>query len=860
MFFSDSRSSRLQLQTGLAFAAALACVAVAAGEDAKVPMVHYSAIRSGGGGLHTYIPEKWGVIALDVTNPLDEPRELLSTTYIDNRPTLQYGRRIWVPARSRLKTWHPVLLPKLLPDKGGKFEFHSLIPESGGAGESLTREDTGQLLHSGTFPAQGRVPVTGMIETLEPPSPDDVDWAYDLVVAVRCEQRLGRRLDHLGDHFFAPDDVGLALLDHLVIADDRVLDDPAGLAAIRRWVHGGGRLWVMAGRVRPQVLERILGDECTFQVVDRVGLTTVRIEPIVELGMPAPVETEYEQPVDLVRVVAGGVDVSYTVNGWPAAFWKPLGAGKILVTTLAPEGWMRARRAGDPPPSPTTGPEGPSDSVFFPLPPMAEMATALFQRKTERKTIAQALEPQAGQYVGYSIPSRGLIVGLLAGLAGAVTAAGVWLARRGALEHLGWLSPGLALAIAGVLLVAGGRNRHAIPALAAGVTFVEAIPGTDDVRSEGAVAFYNPEAGPAVVGSVRGGRLIPDMTGLEGTTRRMIWTDLDAWHWENLTLGDGQRMGQFMQSGTLSVRVEARATPDHRGLAGRITLPGATDLGDAVLATRFGRIGVAIKANGQFEASADDVFAADQFLGAGLLEDEQDRRRETYRRVLPEYIRTRESSRPLVFFWARSNSGRFQFDEGRKLLGSSLYAVPLTLERPVPGTVVRLPAPLLPFRKALQPDGTPSSPMWDNRTNEFQKRDKPGSLWLNFRLPAELVPVELTRARLTVQVTGPVGRFEVLGLRNAGRGTAALGRGAGKPAAEARSIEVWRDPVGSRTFEIVESDVLQTTDEGGLILGFLAGDPDRPELTLSREEEGTKVNYWRIEQVALELVGTIAAP
>ncbi len=822
-------------------------------------MVRYSPIRSGGGGIYTYIPEKWGVIALDVTNPLDEPREVLSTTYIDNNTTLQYGRRIWIPARSQLKTWHPLLLPKLSPERAGKFEFHSLIPEAGNAGESLTREESGQMLHSGIFPAQGRMPVTGMITSLEPSTPDEVNWAYDLVVAVRYEQRLSRRLDHLGDHFFAPDDVSLGLLDHLVIADDRVLEDPAGLAAIRRWVHGGGRLWVMASQVHPQVLERILGDEWSFQVVDRVGLTTVRIEPIVEQGMPPRIETEYDQPVDLVRVVASGVEVSYTVNGWPAAFWKPLGAGKILVTTLAPEGWMRARLASDPQPAPA-GPEGPSDSAFFPLPPMADLASVLFERKAERKTIAQALEPQAGQYVGYSIPSRGLIVGLLAGLAGAVTLAGLWLARRGTLEHLGWLSPGLAVLIAGVLFVAGGRNRHAIPALEAAVDFVDVIPGTDDVRSEGAVAFYNPESSPAVVGSVRGGRLTPDMTGLEGTTRRMIWTDLDAWHWENLTLGDGQRMGLFVQSGTLPHRIEARATPDHRGLAGRITLPGATDPGDAVLATRFGRIGVAIKANGEFEASADDVFAPDQFLAAELLEDEQDRRRETYRRVLPEYFQARPSSPPLVFFWARTQAARFQFDEGRKLLGSSLYAVPLTLERPVSGTVVRLPAPLLPFRKALQPDGTPSSPIWDNRTNEFQKRDKPGALWLNFRLPAELIPVELTRARLTVQVTGPVGRFEVFGLRNAGRGTAAEGRGAAKPHAEARSIEVWRDPVGSRTFEIVDKSVLQTTDDGGLILGFLAGDADRPELTLSPEHEGTKANYWRIEQVALELVGTIAAP
>src|SRR5438477_2763253 len=144
-------------------------------------------------------------------------------------------------------------------------------------------------------------------EACIPTSPDEVDWAYELVVAVRCQQRLSRRLDHLGDHFFAPDDVSLGVLDQLVIADDRALEDPAGLAAIRRWVYGGGRLWVLADKVHPQVLERILGDQCALQVIDRVGLTTVRIEPIVEQGMTPPIETDYERPVDLVRIVASGV-------------------------------------------------------------------------------------------------------------------------------------------------------------------------------------------------------------------------------------------------------------------------------------------------------------------------------------------------------------------------------------------------------------------------------------------------------------------------------------------------------------------------------------------------------------------------
>src|SRR5689334_8563756 len=74
-------------------------------DDVKAPQVEYSAIHAGTGGVNTYVPGKWGILNLEVTNPLDEPHELLSTTYFAGHPTLQFGRRIWIPARSRLRTW-----------------------------------------------------------------------------------------------------------------------------------------------------------------------------------------------------------------------------------------------------------------------------------------------------------------------------------------------------------------------------------------------------------------------------------------------------------------------------------------------------------------------------------------------------------------------------------------------------------------------------------------------------------------------------------------------------------------------------------------------------------------------------------
>src|SRR5260370_629079 len=80
-------------------------------------------------------------------------------------------------------------------------------------------------------------------------------------------------------------------------------------------------------------------------------------------------------------------------------------------------------------------------------------------------------------------------------------AAGGWLWRRQALEHLGWIGPGLALTVTIVLLIIGGRNRHAISAMAASVDFVEAIAGTDDLSARGIATYYTPESGPLTIKS-----------------------------------------------------------------------------------------------------------------------------------------------------------------------------------------------------------------------------------------------------------------------------------------------------------------------------------------------------------------------
>ncbi len=55
---------------------------------------------------------------MDVVNRGPSPREVLCSTYFYDDTTLQYGRRLWLPAQSVLRTEHPILLPKFDRSQG----------------------------------------------------------------------------------------------------------------------------------------------------------------------------------------------------------------------------------------------------------------------------------------------------------------------------------------------------------------------------------------------------------------------------------------------------------------------------------------------------------------------------------------------------------------------------------------------------------------------------------------------------------------------------------------------------------------------------------------------------------------------
>lgn len=844
----------------------------ARGDETK-DRISYSIAHVSPAGTYAYVAGKWGIVRISVTNPTSEPVEVLAASYFEDEPTLQYGRRVWIPAMSRLQAWHSVLLPAKSSRGPDRFEFRTLVMDAARQREVLIRSDSGALQFDGILRAHEGKLVTGVIGRLGASIDADAMAPFDLVQSSQLFAIRNGHMTSLTDRLLPAGEECLQTLDQLVIADDRVINDGVGLAAIRRWLFGGGTLWVMLDQSDPLVLERLLGDESLCQVVDRVGLTTVRLESKSPNGNIARETREHERPVEFVRVLTSEVEVACTVDGWPAAFWKNCGEGRLLVTTLAPTGWMRSRTVEDNAripkvsfpssmrnqrPATTDGAAEPASSVaesqvvprqarFIPLDVMRELALDFFRSRPEPRLPQATLGPFVKEYVGYSIPARWQVIGLLLGFSGSLAALGFWLWRCRRLEMLGVLSPVLALSVSGLLVWLGWQQRQSNPAAVASVQFVRAVPGTDDVRVEGAAVLFSPDPGMATIGSTRGGWLIPNMTGMEGTTRRMVWTDLDEWQWVNLPESAGLMQATLQQSTTAPERLEARATFGPEGLTGRLHAPTAHEPSDAMLATRDGRIGVELRDDGTFVARSNAVFTAEQFLAADLLSDEQHRRQRMLKHLLDDPQRRDYPAEPQLLFWSKPWNLGFQFAQDRQSLGSALVAVPLKFMRPPTGTEVSLAAPLLSYRETLGPGDLGTIGLWDYRKREWQPKSVPTTTWLRFQIPSVLLPVAIQRGRLVIRVAGPVVRLEVAGLR--------------PNLQDIVPIKTWTDPVGTLSLELTDSEMLRVTADGGVMLRVSGGAPNPLGQATSIPDADTKPSYWHIESLALELhVKTTEAP
>lgn len=786
-------------------------------------------MADGEAGILQYLPGTWGMVSVAGYNPTNKPAELLVVTYFDGHPHLQFGRRFWLPPQSQRKAWYPVLPPAHVPEDQKRFDVTTLVMQPDQTQDAVIKSGGGDMLRTGLLPLTREGPVTAMIAPEE-----QVDSTHQAVAAMRQSRELRIAVPNFRDPL-PPMVQMLDGLDQLVISGDTLCDDTAALLAVRRWLHDGGRLWIMLNQVQPSTVARLLGTEFRVSIVDHVDLTHVEIVTTRETAIPRPpTARDFDEPVEMVRVLGPEIEPVHTVNGWPASFWQPAGRGHVLFTTLEARAWTRDRRPDDPKPK-----HGGPPFYKVALEELQMLGAELLEPRR-----APAIDPAdfdrfVSSQIGYRIIGRETVLLVLGLFCLLLVFIGLGLAAVGRLPLLGWIGPGLAIVAAVALTVLGQQNRSSVePTLAIG-QFIETAEGVDDLRLRGLLATYHQHETDAPMGADEAALFVPDRRGREGSIARMIWTDMNRWAWHHVSLPSGVREASLSYAAELSKPIAAQLGFGPEGATGRLEpgpMQGAADA--IVLAPAAPGLGLQLAEDGTIRGGIDDVLSEGQYVAGTMLDDRQQRRQAMLRAALndddPPY-----PDRPTVLFWAEPLDIGLVFDPALRRVGSSLVAVPLVIEPPTPGTVMAIPSTFIPYRSVPLPGQPGGSTLYDNARHRWiGPVTDPSQTHLRFRLPRELMPLRISNAELSVAINAPSRKMEIVAVRE----------GEIVPLFEQQS------PVGTLRFRIDDPELLQLDEQQGLVLGIHVGKA-ADEDSISITQVG-----WKIDDVRLNVRAEKLAP
>ncbi|MFM2096483.1 MAG: hypothetical protein RIS70_3607 [Planctomycetota bacterium] len=772
-------------------------------------------------------------------NATDQDGSALVSAYFGPATERQFARRMWVPPHAHRTTWLPIQVPSGIAANVQRQELTTLALDEEGDRELLRRRE-GDLLTSnmplpithdaGNMGSYFRKPLAANVTGADNPDED----AWDTALAARKSAELNASISDLSSDFQPPWPESLRGLEQILLTADRITNDSAGIAVLRSWLRGGGRLWICLDRVEPSTVEAILGNAVNFQVVDRVQLDRFELESVDLVKRERIKEPcDFEDPVDFVRIVHSSSDVVSWVDGWPAAFWVPFGEGEVLITTLGPRGWR----------APKT--ERPTIAL-------QTIAGRLFANR-EGRVDPQAFQSSLQQQIGYRVPSRSIAMSVLGGYCFALLASGGILAKRKRLDALAWLVPGITITATVALVAIGIAHTTSVPSKIALGQLLEIAPQTNEARVTGLAAIYDHRSQNIDLTTDHRNWLIPSVSD-PSAIQRLVWSDDDRVTASDMETNAGS-IGFASMHGQVAMleHVALEAEFNESGLVGKLRtgeLGAATDA--VIVAPPAPALAVALNDDGDFTANEEQVLSAEQYIASTLMTDEQRRRQDYFRALLNPSDTFVFPRRPSVFFWCNPVDIGIRMPEGFLVAGSALAVVPLEIRRTPPDTAFRVPSTFLEMTAA---QGQAKSSAYNRRTGQWVKGLTVASETpLRFQLPAEVLPCELSTATLTIRINAPSRELQVKTYRTT----------------DSQVVRAFRSPIGVIALELKAGD-LQLDAAGGLTLGLAIG----PTGAFTTEADGgsgagtdasslpsniptstiRENNPWQIEYVRLTVAG-----
>jgi hypothetical protein len=772
-----------------------------------------------GSGSRRYVPGHWGIVNAQVTNPGHET-SVRCLSWFEGDPALQSGRDITVPRESIRHTWFSVIAPAA--DRSARsLELAFGKTSADGDDVAPTASRTVETETRGMIVPVSRPRVLHVNDG----EPAEIE-ALDLFSAARSRVASGLVLLGVSSKRLPPVEEAWDIADVVILSGDRIDHDSQAQAALLTWVRRGGRMWIPLDLIDPDIVSDLLSDRLQMDVVNRTSLTSFRV--VSEKSSAEAIALDLERPVEFVRVVVQGANITHRVDGWPAAFDVPFGRGRVTITTLGLPGWIvKGDNFVD------QALTSPGNIVEY-TPAAASLFSPIFSTVATVPFKAAALDEYVTSRIGYQTPARSTIAWLL-GLHAALCLVVAGLLHR--TGRPGWMLcafPLLGGIAAAVLIVAGSSSRSQ-PAGQQTVQIIESEVGRSELAVSGALAFYSDADTTPSLGTESGAVFLPDRRGMEHARWRLMRSDLNHWQLQNVEFRPGVRTAQFSSRVTTDKPIRMTGTFDADGFSGHLETPFGLEPEDALIAHRTHvTLPVRVFPDGRVEPTGG-VLPPREYLSESVINEKQTRRQRLYRELFRTEGRfKRIVTRPTLLFWTQPldlKSGQLDAEPPD---GSALFMVPVEIQRPPAGTTVRIPAPFIHYR-GIPINGTQATPsFFSNSMGTWSEYPSASRITLRFQLPADLLPLAAERATLSLKITAPMRDVTI---------QAVVGN-------QATQIARYTSPV--RVVEIdVDESLIDLDSEGGLRLTLSVGDVE----SASDASAPVQDRYWKVDWLQLEFHG-----
>ncbi|QNN22378.1 hypothetical protein HED60_08855 [Planctomycetales bacterium ZRK34] len=779
---------------------------------------------AGVAGIGFYQPDRWGLVSAHINNPTGREQTTRLIFRFEDQPQRQFMTNTWLPPHTRRQVTVPVRFGKVDITEEHKTATTETLLTPTDAELEYDRE-TGLV----------RLVEDRALTAVMSDNTDIDDEAITVVADIRSRLGLPRGMAFIAAERSIRFDVGWDGVKLLMLSADAPQIDAAQRRSLKRWLVAGGTLLVFADQVENHTMQLLLDDAWPVQVVDQVTLTSIQYQrgPQAATILPgqrpwADPTVETEQPITMTRLLAPGYDTLLQVRGWPALLTRPIGRGRIVVSTLGGRAWTDA--AAEPAADMLSG---------LILPNAMAFATS------KPKDAAQTISGQTGQQfvtsrIGYKVISRKRIAMVLGGFLVVMIVLSLLWRLSGRLELLAPVGVVASLAAMGLLITMGNKQRGSVAPTVATIQQITVEPGGNTAQVVGAIGLYDSAGVEVSLAGAQGGWVWPMPLGQTEQLMRLRYEDLDQWIWPQLTVAAGAvRPVQFGASITFEHPPTMDLAFGPEGLVGTINLPGGATLANPIIATQQANLAVhatVVDDVTKLHASAADVLPRGVYIAGGLLDSDEQARAA----VLSHMLDHPDFDRPMVMGWADPLDWKLDVKPDLAKTGSALWSIPLSVKHAQPGQQVRVPWPLLSMQQVVLRDqnvGLNLLPIYRPDTKTWLPEiSGPSAFVGRFVIPEAVRPLKITAAKVHLDMDA-IGRpVRILTLRDM------------KPVELASII----NPSGPQAIDI-PVDQLDIDADGGVMIAFDVQNP--PNFTPGSAKSS---DIWTIRRFGLEVTGAVA--